>query len=138
MESFWPEELSEIKPFETPKNILDEQNSFLMKLTKGMVYTSTESADPTGFNMDHLDFCYNYNIIGKFLDGYRFNVMTFAHRVDIYPMILDVDEDIANELGIEAYDIQIKDEKDFKKFLKSVFASKKINNVIRSIVSLSK
>lgn len=65
-------------------------------------------------------------------EEYRFRVFSLDYRI-IYPIGLDIDEDIAKELSI-GYSQTVKSNSELKNLLKQVFTSKKIFTIISYIM----
>lgn len=69
-------------------------------------------------------------------DKYRFRVFILKYHV-LYPITLEIDEDIADDLKIE-YIQEIKSNSDLKEQLRKIFASKKLYTIINYIMMRSK
>ncbi|MGG2466861.1 hypothetical protein ACOV1W_03940 [Paraclostridium bifermentans] len=136
MENLWPEYINNLEKLETPKNILEEQSEFLSNATVGLIYASVDdrtdiSSDPT--------FIYEFNIRGKYLNNYKFTAFTITHEIAIYPLTIEFDEDIASEVGADSFlcELEVNTPENLRNVLIAVFKSKKMENVMRSIKSLS-
>ncbi len=142
MKNLWPESFHE-STLPSVKTILEEQASLLAKLTGDMVFAEVveDLLSPVALTGK---FSYRFNIIGKFLDNYKFRVMTFSHDITLYPIKFILDEQLGEELGIEpdpitgGHIMQIEDPEEVEIFLKSVLSSKRIQDVVGSILKLSK
>lgn len=141
MENLWPD-FSKIESIRVPAEILEEQAKLLPKITNDMIYATVEkdeNIDPyVTADLALLDFKYNFYIRAKFIESYGFRVFKLYHDIVIYPIHIDLDRSIRSELGIDTGIIQIDNEKEFIDFIKEVFGSNKIRNVISSLISLSK
>lgn len=89
------------------------------------------------------EFGFQFNIVGKLLDGYKFTVMRFAHDITLYPVQFFLDSQLGEELRIKTsanqrYIKKIEDPDKLEEFLKSVLTSKRIRDVIGAILKLSK
>jgi hypothetical protein len=88
------------------------------------------------------DFCYRFDIKGKFVDKYRFNVFFFAHDITLYPVKFHLDEKIGLELGLQktafGYDAIVASPEEMETFLQAVLTSERVKNVVGSIMQLSK
>ncbi len=95
-----------------------------------------------GAFLDKSDFCYRFDIRGKFLDQYRFNVLFFYHDITLYPVKFYLDEKIGSELGIKksgfGYIQQMDSPDNLESFLQAVLRSERVKNVVGSIMRLSK
>ena len=137
MKNLWPEEF---KPNEvnSPKKILDEQSKLLPKLTGDMVFAKViEMSEYDAAVLNHKDdFSYQFYLLGKFLKNYKFKVFDFSHSITMYPVDVSVDDEIAEELGIEE-DARLENEEDFIKLIGIVFGSERLKTVIGSIIQIS-
>lgn len=136
MKNLWPENIEELEGFETPKSVLESQSTYLSKATYGEVYASV---DERFDKFSNATFIFEFNIRGKYLDTYKFTAFTIEHDIQIYPLTIQFDEDIAKEVGADPFTngLKIKNPEEFEKTLVGVFKSKKMENVIKSIKGLS-
>lgn len=126
-----------------PKEILEEQSDILPNLTEGKLYG--EVVDYTNDVWEELDevketeFCYRLFIRSRFMENYRFGVLTIFHNIDMYPVYIKADTSIHLELTNKKNGfLQANSEKEFKKTLASILQSEKVNVVIKSLLRLSK
>lgn len=143
MKNLWPEKFEENnKP--AAKNLLSEQAGLLSKLTGGIVAAEvSELADLQAVSMGHSnDFAFRFDLIGKFLEGYRFHVLSFSHDITLYPVKFRLDENIGAELSIKktynGHVEMIESPQALEAFLERVLTSKRIRDVVGSIMRLSK
>ncbi|HEP9528333.1 TPA: hypothetical protein ACMFPZ_003242 [Pseudomonas aeruginosa] len=138
MKSLWPEIFSESK-IRAPKTILDEQGSFLGKITGGIV--DAETVEMTTFDKAKentaQDFGYHFHIIGRFIDNYRFRLLSFWHDIGMYPFTIKLDSQLAKEMGI-AEKFSISTQEEFIDLLESALLTRRVETVVASILSLSK
>ena len=144
MKNLWPETFPENnRP--AAKNILEEQAKLLSKLTSGIVYAEVSplaELEAAGTYMSN-DFAFRFDILGKFLESYRFNVLMFSHDITLYPVRFRVDEKIGSELGIkrkiaEGCVTEIDSPEALETFLARVLITERLKSVIGSIMRLSK
>jgi len=136
LESLWPELFNE-QDIKTPTEILEIQAKFLPKLTKDMVYAEIVQPNEVHSAFINYDFLFRLNLKGKFLENYRFTVLTFAHNISFYPVKIQLDKDISVECGMTENRFDLKNEYEFISFLKDVFNSQKMRIVITAIMKLS-
>ena len=136
MESLWPELFNE-QDIKTPKEILEIQAKFLPKLTKDLVYAEIIEANSINSLFNGYDFVYKLNVKGKFLDNYKFTILTFGHNVTLYPVKLHLDKDISREVQQEQTLATLENQGEFISLLKSIFNSEKMKIVITAIMKLS-
>ena len=102
MKSFWPDRFDE-NQLPTAKSILEEQADLLHNITAGMVFAEVlimDDPEAIKYSMSN-DFAYRFDIVSKFFENYRFNVLWFSHDITFYPVKVRLDEGIAKELGIQ-------------------------------------
>jgi len=144
MKNLWPEQFEENTSPST-KALLEEQSKLLLKLTNGMVdaeVVEQERLDQITTGLQN-EFAYSFNLLGKFIDNYRFRVLSFAHDITLYPVDFQVDEQIGKELQLSrttayGYKTRIGEPSEVEDFLASVLNSQRIKNVVGSIIKLSK
>jgi hypothetical protein len=143
MESLWPESFT-LSSEETPIFVLKKQAEKLPKLTDDLLYAAVIESknNPNVFS---------FYIKSKFLDGFYFKVLSFYLNVPFYPFDLNIDSDIFEEIMPSlASDmalvnpnnklknkVEIKSIEDFKFVIKLILGSKKMKEIVGSIMSLS-
>lgn len=144
MKNLWPETFEENdKP--SAKNILEEQAKLLPKLTGDMVYaeiTQIDDLDAITMSMND-DFIFRFDLRGKFLENYYFNVFMFSHDITLYPVKFLLDAKVADELGIKAqgvyrHRITVDTPEELEKLLQNVLTTNRIKSVVGSIIRMSK
>jgi hypothetical protein len=144
MQNMWPESFSENDKV-AAKNLLEEQAKLLPKLTNGVVYaevTELETLDAMTNSMSN-DFAFRFDILGKFLSKYRFNVLMFSHDITLYPVKFRVDEKIGLELGMKptlsrGVFASIDTPELLQDFVAKVLTTERLKAVVGSIIRLSK
>lgn len=133
--------------FNNPKKIIEEQASFLSRITKDKVLAKVNEINLDVLNYsdwDHFPFKYEFKILGTFLDTYQFKVFIIAFDIPYYPLNIYIDTDIRRELGltknINAFQdaIRINNEQELKDYLKAILSSDKINVVVSTLVNMQK
>lgn len=143
MKNLWPVKF-EPSTLRAPKTILEEQAGFLAQITGGLVIAELSSAS----SLDRIrmspsrDFAFRLDIVGPFLDNFRFNVLLLSHDVALYPVAVMLEEEVGKELGAAKsygeYEIRAASPDELEATLETVLKSKRIDSVIGSIMSLSK
>ncbi len=118
-EDLWPEDFK-IKEIETPVSILKRQASFLGEKTDNVVKADIT----TRYSGD--EFFHSFYLVAPALDNYRYRVFTVTHGISLYP------------LGVHNTEISIKNEGEFKTFLRAKFASERFQKIIWSLIAQSK
>ncbi len=142
MKNLWPERF-EVNTKPSAKELLEEQAKFLPKITDGLVLAEVEEVKPGQefFGFGPLaDFCFRFNILGKFLENYRFKVMVFSHDITLYPVTFRLDGQLAKELRISSAvsETKIDSPDELETFVGKVLTSSRIQSVVGSILRLSK
>jgi hypothetical protein len=142
MKNLWPEEFNENDKI-SAKNFIEEQAKLLPKLTNSLVYAAVEEnkfADSLIVMKN--EFIYEFYIYGKFLEGYRFKVLTFSHDITLYPVKFLLDELIAKELSVKkeafGYFKVVTDINELENLISSILTCDRMKNVIGSILKLSR
>ena len=141
MKNLWPDSFEE-NTKASARSMLEEQAKLLPKLTNGVVFAEVAELDKMtalGESMND-EFSYRFNILGKFLEGYKFQVMMFSHDITLYPVRFRLDEQLATELGISdpLRRTEISEPDELEKFIGTVLTSNRIKDVVGSILKLSK
>ncbi|MTV50050.1 hypothetical protein GJ688_13825 [Heliobacillus mobilis] len=141
LRNLWPEQFT-FEKITTPKETLEQQASFLPKLTGDLVHAEVEEVGKYLANAKSITdpFKYEFLIKGKFIEDYSFRVFIITHDVLIYPIKILLDSGIYEELNGTDTSVWIKvnDEEEFFNILERTLRSNRIRRVISSIMSLSK
>lgn len=144
MKNLWPESFSEnTKP--SAKTLLEEQARLLPKLTNDVVYAEVKDLAELEAIASSLqnDFAYRFDIRGKFLDKYHFNVLRFSHDITLYPVAFRLDEGIGKELALpkipaRGYSTTVNSPPELEAFIAQVLATDRIKAIVGSILRLSR
>lgn len=143
MKNLWPEQFSENQKV-SAKQLFEEQSKLLPAVTGDLVYAEVIELDAIdAIRQDQQnDFVYSFEIRGKFLNGYRFRVLSFSHDITLYPVLIRIDGELGKELQLEEVygygrSTEIENPEEFEDFLSAVLKSKRIGKVIGSIMKLS-
>jgi hypothetical protein len=143
MKNLWPEKFAENQQI-TAKSIFEEQAKLLSTVTEGIVFGEVSPLE--GYQVSialRNDLVFRFDIVGKFLKNYRFNVLSFSHDITLYPVKVELDETISKELGIikgkdsTIYLVELNTADFVEVFLGRVLHSERLKNVIGSILRLS-
>ncbi len=143
MQNMWPDSFPENDKI-AAKNLFEEQAKLLAKLTNGVIYAEVSELDAIDAITSSMknDFAYRFDIFGKFLKSYRFNVLTFSHDITLYPVKFRLDEKLGTELrlgrGPGGFLVSIETPEDLQAFVPRVLSSERLKSVIGSILRLSK
>jgi hypothetical protein len=143
MQNMWPEIFAENDKV-AAKNLFEEQAKLLPKLTNGVVFAEVAELDDLDMTMQYLknDFAFRFDLYGKFLAKYRFNVLMFSHDITLYPVKFRLDERIGAELGVQKlsnrYLVSVESPESLQDFVSLVLNTERMKAVIGSIIRLSK
>jgi len=139
MKNLWPESFKE-HDVEAPKVVFEQQAKLLPKLTGDLVYAEVAELSTTVARHYGLqgDFSYVFYLKGKFLENYRFKVLSFSNDITFYPVNLDIDSGIKKELGIKDLFVKVDSPVELESLLQKFFSSDRLSKVIGSIMKLSK
>ncbi|TRW91483.1 hypothetical protein [Candidatus Methylobacter oryzae] len=89
------------------------------------------------------NFQFQVVLSSDYLKGYSFKVFEFGYDVTIYPVVVNLEETIGEELGLEAdfdncYTQLCNDENDFKETLRSIFASEHFKKTVGGLIKIAK
>ncbi len=141
MENLWPKTFTDVNINEPPKDMLEQQAKFLETVTEGQVYAEVleiESFDSSQRYLQH-DFVYSFYIRAKYIEKYSYRVFLFYHDIPFFPVVFLLDDDIDQELGIEtSKERKVNSFEKLNELLKHVFNSKKVKEIVGSLIRLSK
>ena len=131
----WPE-LDKINSVETPKKILEKQAEYLSKKTNGVVYAICEEQTRNMLNeqVRQYDFKYDFSIASKNLEDYRFKVFSVYHNIILYPLLIVMGTQVANDIGMKKKTASNKEE--FEDALKLIFSSKVIEDIVSTLMNI--
>jgi hypothetical protein len=149
MIDLWPEDLGTTATA-SPLTILKEQASLLGAKTKNILKAGVTRYErsPAVISRNVVaaksaavadePFKYAFYLEAPALDNYTYRLFTAAYDVNLYPVRLAVDDDIASELGtFSGLDLIASDEEEFKQLLSKILASQKTRKVVNAILSQS-
>jgi hypothetical protein len=143
MKNLWPSKF-EPNTQRAPKAILEEQAGFLVKVTGGIVSAEVSpinQIDAFSYGLAN-DFVYRFDIVGSFIDNYKFTVLRISHDIALYPVKVLIDENIGSELqgtkSLLGFQRTSNSPDDFESLLEQVFQSERMKSIVGSIISLSK
>jgi len=140
MKNLWPKDLTDRK-INTPITILKKQAALLGEQTNNIVEAEIENIN-TEFWMEESGFSFSFNIVGRVLN-YKFNLFRMGHGVNLYPLSINVDEEVFNEIKTNFSNsdynnvIIIQSESEFLDSLEKIFSSYKTRRVIQAIFAQS-
>jgi len=141
MKNLWPEQF-DLAAVKSTKSMLGEQASFLLKLTGGIVDAEVVEVGSMDAIMKGLpangEFVYSFELVGRFVDNYKFRVFYFWHDIGLYPVTFKLDEQVAAELGWgNGGLVRAENEASAESIIETVFGSLRLKRVVGSIMSLS-
>jgi len=130
MNDLWAEDIVTEK-VRTPVAFLREQASFLGKKTQNVVLA--EVVPISGVN-----FFLRFNIKAPALGDYSYTLFTIIHSIGLYPLEIELDDDVAKELGLEiSTSTTVKDEDELIQLLGKVLKAERTKHIIRILLAQS-
>jgi len=129
-----------------PDEIVEAQCKYLEKITNGKILIRISpyrghDEYVTPKNM----FEFEFFITSIHTPNYKYSVMFMSHKIEYYPLTLDIDSDIAGEMEIFEIDynsglprIIVENEEEFISTLSKIINSQKMKKVIDSLYSMIK
>lgn len=96
MDDLWPDELDDAT-VRAPVTLLREQAVLLGKKTSNLIEAEVE----LGSNVDG-NFTYHFFIVAPTLNNYHYRLFSVEHTIALYPVLIDVGEELGKELGMPA------------------------------------
>lgn len=144
MIDLWPDGI-ETNRARSPVTILREQGSLLGQKTKNLVLGEVLESGK-GENR----FVYSFFLVAPALSHYRYKLLTIRHDVSLYPVRVDVEDRIFQEIDprfqVEQLDpdgelinsyLEARSEDEFLDLLKAIFRSEKAMQVVTGLLSQS-
>lgn len=117
-DDLWPESFGSIE-VEIPLQILRKQAALVGPKTGNIVVGNVlRTLDEEG------DFQLSFYLVAPALDNYQYKLFSVWHGIGLYPV---------NTMNVRPA-LKFKNAEDFKKYLRSTFASKETLNIIRSLI----
>lgn len=103
---------------------------------------SSSEIDTMLYSMQN-DFSFRFDLLGPFLDNYRFTLLRLSHDIAIYPVKILVDSAVSKELDLTPStrglgQFKANSPEEFENFLQNVFQSERVRRIVGSIIALSK
>jgi len=149
-------DLNEMSIPSSPVDIIEKQCDYLREHTDGKIIAKTANREADGNarllvqratsnlksdrkgiqrelgEVEKSDFAFEFFITSTGTPNYKFRVMFLLYGIELYPLLLVVDEDIAFEIGAEQI-IIIENEEYFIMELEKILASPKVSKIINSL-----
>ncbi|MCB0061232.1 MAG: hypothetical protein KDE19_03925 [Caldilineaceae bacterium] len=135
----WPEDIA-TKRVRAPITILREQAALLGQKTGNLVQGDVTSNQHS--SKDY--FAYRFYIEAPTLDNYSYKLFSIYHHIDFYPLEINTEQDIVQEVSNELkvgqdeageLTIFVEDEEEFIKALGLIFRAEKTMRVITALLS---
>ncbi len=149
MTDLWPSDLATTTT-RSPLTVLKEQASLLGLKTRNIVKAGVRrfQAIPPPPSIGYLTtaksvprpdepFQYAFYLQAPALDNYTYRLFSAAYDVNLYPVRVLVDEDIAAEMVAGSDEHFANSEEDFKQLLSRILGSQKTRKVINALLSQS-
>ncbi|AJH72086.1 hypothetical protein DJ86_661 [Bacillus cereus ATCC 4342] len=131
-------DLSNLEEKRNPLDILKEQSGYLLDATNGLIYANIRNREPIGrLGEPEKEFATIFSIRSKMMENYSFEVFALFYNITFFPMTAEVDENLAEALGIDTI-YNITDEEHFHSFLEKMLGNDFTQTVITSLYTMSK
>ena len=137
MINLWPPEI-EVINITPPVTILGQQATMLGSITKNIILGDVKARES-----EEYDFSYIFYIVAPALSNYRYKLLTIYHNIDLYPVTVQVEENIYKEVPKRATGERIPNsifaisENEFTEVLKAIFNSNKAKRVVSALLAQS-
>ncbi|MDU5208160.1 MAG: hypothetical protein E6441_00860 [Clostridium sp.] len=142
MNNLWAKDISSSKRV-TPYKMLSEQGNYLKGMTNHMVYCEISKEIP--YTADKIAF--GYKLRGEGLGSYSYTLLTVEYPIELYPLTIQVDSEMKEEIEFDLEVIGVKfkrdnkinvnNEKEFENVLGYILASNRAKEIIINIMSLA-
>ena len=82
-------------------------------------------------------FMYELYVTSKNTPRYKYRVLIMYYSIDMYPVGLTIQENIAQEIGCKSEGILCKDEDSFMEVLEKILGSNTLGSVLRNLAALN-
>jgi hypothetical protein len=144
MIDLWPNDIA-FTGVKAPVSILKEQASLLGEKTKNLLKAEVRLSEPdlldTQSVMEKMfglrQFYYAFYFVAPTLNNYRYKLFTISHGIQLYPVQINIDDDIKFEVLGKNTDgiITASSEEEFIEILKKVFNASKTKKIMQSILA---
>lgn len=135
----WPNDFT-VGINRSPKEIVDQQCSYLERATNAVVYANSYKSKPDPGILimpgDNSKLWYRMDIRGKYLEDYYFRLISYCHGIELYPCDVMIEKSIADDIK-KPTKCSVKNEDEFVELLKLVIGSERLRNIIGSMIKLS-
>ena len=133
MLNLWPDDIAPSVPNPNlPVIIVREQASLLGKKTNNLIEAEVMQV------VDPEKFIYNFLIVAPVLNSYKYRLFTILHHISPYPVVFDIDKEVCEELDLGKSEYMAQSEIEFIEILRAVLHTKKTQEVIGTLLSMSK
>lgn len=115
-----------VEAFKTPRSILAEQAALVSSATNGELAGEVRDA-AAGQN----GFVYSLSLVAPALGNYRYEILTIAHRIELYPVRVVAPEVATNGTNGQS----VSDEGHFIILISKVLQSPRVAKVVASLIS---
>ncbi len=132
MEDLWPTDIGFQTELKAPVVILREQAAKLGSKTQNLIIADVIQIP--GGDGDERPFGYKFVLIAPALGSFGFELFHILYGIDLYPVTLTVDPDIALEVFPDPrLAIGVNSEEELMKWLKKIFSAKKTKRIIDAL-----
>jgi hypothetical protein len=130
MTDLWPKDMGYAGELKAPITILREQASLLGRKTRNLV--EAEVRQRGGHEQQ---FAYEFNIVAPTLGPYRYLLFWIRHGIDLYPVQIMIDGDMARQISGGSPKLGAQSEEEFLGHLERILNAGKTRRVIQALLA---
>ncbi|WP_156034061.1 hypothetical protein [Aeromonas jandaei] len=132
-------------PVELPEVYISNLTSNFSNHTNNLTFLEIIHSRKDSYSISNTvgNFSFSMILRSQFLGHYSFRVLDFSYNISIYPVLFNIEGDIAAELGVREnsftgeFIYECQDENEIIKLLSRIFSSQKFNNSVSGLMRLS-
>jgi len=144
MVDLWPNHLNHTEALKAPAAILREQGRLLAAKTRNIIIAGIEASFlPRRIVKEKYGtaeglFMYDFYLEAPVLDYYRYHLLTIFHGIRFYPLIINTDDVIKEELTGNIANLTAGSQEEFLDVLKRILNSNRTLTIIKSVLAQAK
>ena len=144
MVDLWPYKFNHTGVLKPPSGILREQGRRLAAKTQNIITAGIEAAFlprrvvKEKYGADEGLFMYDFYLEASVLDYYRYNLLTIFHGISFYPLIINTDDVIKEELTGNIANLTAGNQEEFLGLLERILNSNRTLTIIESVLAQAK
>lgn len=132
-------------PVELPEVYISNLTSNFSNHTNNLTFLEIIQSRKESYSISNTvgNFSFSMILKSQFLGHYSFRVLDFSYNISIYPVLFNIEGDIAAELGVHEHSFtgdflyECQNENEIMMLLSRIFSSQKFNNSVSGLMRLS-